>query len=392
MTPNEIKYDYIFAGSGAAGLSLLYRMLKDPALKFKNILVIDKSEKNTNDRTWCFWEKEKGIFESVVTHEWKTLEFKTEKFTKQFDLKDYRYKMIQGIDFYQFVLSFAKDFKNVTFKYEGITKIESNEDEAFVETENENYLAAYVFNSTTLFNPEINTKNSLLQHFTGWVIKTEQPTFNSDIGTLMDFSIHQKHGTTFMYVLPTSSTEALVEYTLFTEKILKKEEYKAALENYIKDDLKINNYEITHTEFGIIPMSLAKFVRNPDRTNRIVNIGTSGGFTKASSGYTFQFIQKNSELIISNLRNNLLPNPEMTFREKMFAWYDRTLLEVLLTRARTGKEVFALLFSKRSPEKILKFLGNESSITDDIKIMSALPIIPFLIGGLKQLRLFKNKI
>ena len=386
MISPEIKYDYIIAGAGAAGLSLLYRLLRDPKLKSKKILVIDKSEKNSNDRTWCFWEKEKGLFESIVTHEWKTLEFKTEKFTKRFDLEDYRYKMIQGIDFYQFVLSFAKDFENVSFKYENILKIESEEEEGVVESENGKYFAEYIFNSTSIFNPKINTENSLLQHFTGWVIKTKQPTFNKEIGTLMDFSIDQKHGTTFMYVLPTSSTEALVEYTLFTEKILEKEEYKEALEHYIKNDLKIEQYEITHTEFGIIPMSLAKFERNSKENHRLINIGTAGGFTKASSGYTFQFIQKNSDLIINNLRSNLHPNPEMTFREKIFAWYDRTLLEVLLSKRRTGKEVFALLFSKRSPEKILKFLGNETSITDDVKIMSALPIKPFLMGGLKQLK------
>ena len=90
MTQQEITYDYIIAGSGCAGLSLLYRLLKDPNLKSKKILVIDRTEKNTNDRTWCFWEKETGIFQSIVTHEWKTLEFKCADFTRQFDLENYR--------------------------------------------------------------------------------------------------------------------------------------------------------------------------------------------------------------------------------------------------------------------------------------------------------------
>jgi lycopene beta-cyclase len=69
-----------------------------------------------------------------------------------------------------------------------------------------------------LFTPKINTQNSLLQHFEGWVIKTKKPSFNSKIGTLMDFRLNQEHGTTFMYVLPTSAKEALVEYTLFSKK------------------------------------------------------------------------------------------------------------------------------------------------------------------------------
>jgi lycopene beta-cyclase len=384
MTLQEIKYDYIITGSGCAGLSLLYRILKDPLLRSRKILVIDKAEKNTNDRTWCFWEKGTGVFESIVMHEWKSLRFKTEKFTRQFDLEEYRYKMIQGIDFYRFVLSFAQDFQNVSFIYEEITKILPGIESATVETQKGIYTANFVFNSTSLFNPDINTKNSLLQHFAGWVIKTDKPTFDSTVGTLMDFSVNQKNGDTFMYVLPTNSMEALVEYTLFSEKILEEKEYTLALENYIKNDLQIEQYEITHTEFGVIPMSQAQFNRTGG--TRIVNMGTAGGFTKASSGYTFQFVQKNTELIINNLRNNHDPNIQKTFRDGMYEWYDRTLLEVILSKKLAGKEVFTFMFKKLPPENIFKFLSNESSILEDIALMSSLPIKPFLLGGIKQLK------
>ncbi|WP_026450432.1 lycopene cyclase family protein [Aequorivita capsosiphonis] len=381
-----MKYDYIIAGSGCAGLSLLFRMLKDPILKNKKILVIDKSKKTDNDRTWCYWEEGTGLFEAIVTHEWRRLQFLTSEFIKEFHLENYSYKMIKGLDFYSYVLSFAEEFENVVFKQEAIKSIQTETNAALVETENGKYTSDYVFNSTSLFNPEINKENSLLQHFEGWVIKTKEPTFNSEVGTLMDFRLDQKNGATFMYVLPTSSTEALVEYTLFSPALLKKEEYKLALKEYIKNYLHIDDYEILHTEFGVIPMSLAKFSRTTDASELIINIGTAGGHTKASSGYTFQFIQKNTERIISQLQLSGNPNVKMTFREKMFQWYDRTLLEVLISNKMKGKEVFSLLFGKRSPEMILKFLANESSLVDDIKIMSSLPIGPFLSAGVKQLK------
>jgi lycopene beta-cyclase len=381
-----MNYDYIITGSGCAGLSLLYRILKDPVLQTKKILVLDKMEKKTNDRTWCYWEKEKGLFEPIVTHEWKELEFLTSDLTKRFKLENYSYKMIKGIDFYNFVLNFSNAFKNVTFKYEKVKQIQIENEIAFVETEVDRYAAKYIFNSTNLFNPEINTQNSLLQHFEGWVIKTKKTSFNPEIGTLMDFRLHQEHGATFMYVLPTSANEALVEYTLFSEKELDKKQYKIALENYIKNYLKIEDYEIIHKEFGVIPMSLAHFSRSPNSEKRIINIGTAGGFTKASSGYTFQFIQKNTKKIVTNLRKGNPPNPKITFREKMFQWYDRTLLEVIISGKMTGKKIFSIMFRKLSPEMILGFLGNESSLNDEIKIMNSLPKIPFLIAGLKQLK------
>lgn len=380
-----MKYDYIIAGSGCAGLSLLYRMLKDPQLCNKQILVIDKSQKNKNDRTWCFWEKGNGLFESIVMHQWKTLEFLSDDFERKFDMPHYRYKMIQGIDFYNHVLDFANDFKNVTFISEQIIDIKTVNDLTEVTTENARYTANYVFNSTHLFHPKMDTSNSLLQHFEGWVVKTKTPVFDKNVGRLMDFRLSQEHGTTFMYVLPTSETEALVEYTLFTEKVLEKAQYKTALKDYIKNYLQIDDYEIQHTEFGIIPMSLAKFSRNVPNEKHIINIGTAGGFTKASSGYTFQFVQKHTENIIHLLKEGKHPNPQLTFRDKMFQWYDRTLLEVILSEKLEGKEIFATMFKKQPIETILAFLGNESTFWEDLKIMSCLPIKPFLVAGVKQL-------
>ncbi|MGA9269598.1 MAG: lycopene cyclase, partial [Lutimonas sp.] len=70
---------------------------------------------------------------------------------------------------------------------------------------------------------------------------------------------------------------------------------------------------------------------------------------------------------------------------QVYQWYDRTLLDVLLTNKMEGREVFAKIFKKRPPKSILAFLGNESSVWDDLQIMSSLPILPFLTSGVKQL-------
>jgi lycopene beta-cyclase len=69
----------------------------------------------------------------------------------------------------------------------------------------------------------------------------------------------------------------------------------------------------------------------------------------------------------------------------MFQWYDRTLLEVIISGKMTGKEIFSIMFKKLSPEKILAFLGNESSFIDDIIIMNSLPKKTFLMAGIKRL-------
>ena len=378
-----MRYDYIIAGSGCAGLSLLYKILQTPSLQNKSILVIDKDQKKSNDRTWCFWEKNPGPFESIVYAKWNKLEFLSTDFKKELNLESYTYKMIQGIDFYNFVINYAKKFKNVSFVQESINSIDNIDKKAVLKTTKNTYTANYIFNSTNLFNPKINEQNSLLQHFKGWLIKTEKPVFNPEIGRLMDFRVSQENGATFMYVLPTSATEALVEYTLFSPRVLDKEVYTLELKKYIKEELEIDNYTLIHEEFGVIPMSLAKFEQNPKLN--VINIGTSGGYTKGSSGYTFQFIQKNIIEIINNLveGNNIIQ--QTSFKNKYYQWTDRTLIDVLLSNKLTGKDVFTKMFQKVPAEKILAFLGNESSFIEDLKVFTSFPVKPFLTSGIKQL-------
>jgi len=385
------KYDYIIAGCGCSGMSLLYRLLRTPLLKSKKILVIDKTNKLNNDRTWCYWEKTNGIFETIVCHSWKSLHFFSNNLSKQLNLEEYTYKMIRGIDFYSFVLNFSKDFDNVTFKNENILKIDTIEKKGLLITEKSEYVAEYIFNSTNLYLPKITNKNTILQHFEGWFIKSKEDSFDPRKGTLMDFRVDQKNGTTFIYFLPISKNEALVEHTLFSEKTLEKDEYKIELKKYISKYLNINNYEVIHKEFGIIPMSLASFERNHKFSKSIINIGTVGGYTKASSGYTFQFIQKNSEIIIKNLLKNILPSPKKTIRDKIYEWYDKTLLDVIISKKMKGKDIFTIIFKKNNIDKILAFLGNESSLKDDLKIMNSLPLLPFLTSGFKHLFKVKNK-
>jgi len=379
-----LKYDYIIAGSGCSGLSLLYKIYQTTELQDKSILVIDKDQKNKNDRTWCYWEQKLGPFESIVHSKWNKLEFITDSFQKKQALESYTYKMIRGIDFYNFVLDYIKKFKKVNFIFEEIIEINSYKDCCFIKTNKNTYEGKYVFNSTPIFNPKINKQNSLLQHFNGWVIETKKKSFDSKIGRLMDFNITQEDGATFMYVLPISDKEALVEYTLFSPDVLKKEKYTLALTRYIKEVLEIDDYTIKHKESGIIPMSLAKFKGNPKKN--IFNIGTAGGYTKASTGYTFQFIQKNISKIVDKLKVDKYPKIPITFGEKVNQWFDKTLLDVLINRKMSGKDVFCKLFKNNKLETILAFLSNESNFSMKLSIMKSLPIIPFFISGIKQLK------
>lgn len=362
------------------------RILLEPSLSKKKILVIDQAEKNKNDRTWCFWEEEPGLFEPIVHHRWNTFHFRAAHHADTVSIRPYQYKMIRGEDFYRHVLSYATSFPNVYFLNERVLKVYTEGDKGIVETQNGIYAAAYVFNSI-LFGDlsaqvRAQKKYLLLQHFKGWVIETATNCFDADTATFMDFSVSQQYGTTFMYVLPVAPNKALIEYTLFTEQLLPKEAYDQALQAYIANQLNINDYTILEEETGIIPMTNFSF---PGHEGKIINIGIAGGQAKASSGFAFQQIQRKTAAIVQSLVQRHHPIVKETLADKKFRWYDATLLHVLHHQKMQGDKVFTSIFQKNNTVAILRFLDNRSDLLTDLKIMSTVPMHIFLPSALKEI-------
>ncbi len=373
------QYDYIITGAGCAGLSLLVHLLQSQKFDGKKILLLDEDAKNKNDRTWCFWEKEPGLFEPIVFRQWKQLWFYGEGFSKELSIAPYRYKMIRGIDFYNHCFEQLANHPNVEFIQAKVDRIFSEEKTGVV-LNGETIYADYIFNSILFQKPSLGKgQHWLLQHFKGRHLKTAGREFGKDAATLMDFRISQEKGTAFCYVLPFSDDEALIEYTLFTPDLLTKEEYDKGLDDYIKQQLQLPKTEITDTEFGVIPMTDYRF---PARQHNIINIGTAGGQTKGSSGYTFYFIQQHSKAIVASLLKTgkpFAPKPSARFH-----FYDRVLLHILANDTLRAKDIFTTLFKKNKPADVLAFLNNESSLLQELKIISSLPTLPFSKAALKQ--------
>jgi lycopene beta-cyclase len=380
------KYNYIIIGAGCAGLSLLMRMIASGRFSDKKILLIDKSPKLINDRTWCFWEKGDGFFEPIVHHQWRHTSIYNNQFYRNFDIDPYRYKMIRGIDFYQYCFERMAQCHYIEVRYGHITNMhgENGTMALTINGVTEYFEDATVFNS--LWQEEVIKQQQpiyLLQHFKGWIIEVPMPSFNTGEAVLMDFRVNQTHGTTFAYVLPLSNTRALVEYTVFSERVLDDEAYGVALKQYIEQQLKLTTYSIVSEEYGVIPMTNAVF---PWYDNGAFHIGTAGGQTKASSGYTFQFIQKQTAAIVDSLINNTLSKTARPLPSpRRFHFYDSVLLRILVNRQMGGDIIFTRLFEKNAAQAVFKFLDNETSFMEEWAIIKSLPTGVFLRAALAQL-------
>ncbi|WP_420321144.1 lycopene cyclase family protein [Flagellimonas sp.] len=370
------NFDFIIIGAGASGLLLADALTSDDFFSSKSILIIDRDDKTTNDRTWCFWEKGEGKFDHLLHKSWPNIHFSGSGFERSASIAPYHYKMLKGIDFYDHYLEKIKKHPNVTWVKDRVTLVEETDQKDLVTAQNGFFTGDTVFNSWLNHQNVLSQKKYplLQQHFLGWFVKTEKPVFNPEEATFMDFSIPQKGNTRFMYVLPFSEREALLEYTLFSENTLEKSEYEDGIRDYIKNNLGNTAFDITATEQGTIPMTCYPFYGH--NSDKIMHIGIAGGWAKPSTGFTFYNTSKKVSALVEHLKQD---RPLSKFYKRNKFWfYDLLLLDILHKHNHLGQSIFGSMFKKRNAQLILKFLDEETSLWEDLQIISACPKIPFI--------------
>lgn len=382
---NSTSYDYIICGGGMSGLSLAF-YLTNSTLNDKRILIIEPELKNKNDRTWAFWEIGESPFEDIVFNKWNKVGFvDSANNLKVYQLQSYNYKLIRGIDFYNYLNNHLSRFPNVDFLRDRVEAIIEIENSVIVKTKSGlQYKGDYVFDST--FKPDFKNPSNynLLQHFMGWVIETPTDCFNTDLPEMMNFSIEQKNRECrFIYVIPLSKNKALVEFTIFSKELLSETQYELELSEFIIG--KYKNYKILEQEFGIIPMSSVKI--DEKISEKLIRIGTAGGYTIAATGYTFANTQRKLSKIVANLESNKTLVDIESFQNQRHKLYNATLLHVIEHKTILIAEVFDSLFEKNGMPVIMKFLDGETNLYEEMKIMwstNKKKFIPAFLSAFKK--------
>ena len=111
-------------------------------------------------------------------------------------------------------------------------------------------------------------------------------------------------------------------------------------------------------------------------TEKVYYIGTAGGWSKPSTGYTFSNTAKKSAALLQHLKEN---KPLGSFQKRNRFWmYDVLLLNILYRNNELGQSIFESLFAKRNPQLIFKFLDEETTWYEDVYIMMAPAPLPFI--------------
>ena len=380
MTKRENFYDFIIAGAGCSGLSLLWHLIHS-SLKNKKILVIDSRLSNPEDKIWSYWGQDEHPFQHLNIKNWNWLKVSAlgEPFLKE--LHQYRYHSIRSRDYHDFILRDIESNKNVTLLEAEIFDIMNDDSTGIIKSSKGTFQSPYIFQSIRMPEESKNKAHfSVRQHFVGWEIETKYPVFDPFTVTLMDFRPIYSDAVCFFYILPFTNKKALVEYTLFSTKLLSYNKYTDALQKYIRYDLNLQqtDYRIVREEKGNIPMEDRYY---PWQTGKyIYNLGSVGGLTKPTTGYTFKQIQKFVPKLVRLLEENDLKIISGITNQspKQYLLFDRLFLNILQHEPDIAVRVFHDLFKNNPFDRVLAFLCDETNWRENLQIMWSVPMLPFL--------------
>lgn len=383
-------YDYIITGGGASGLGLAYQMAMSN-LRSQSVLIIEREAKDRNDRTWGFWSDMPTRFEHLVYHRWDQAEVVSNTFHRKYDLAPYQYRVIRGLDYFQGLREALSSVPQVKYLQARVTEITDSREKTFAQVmaDDSPVGASWVFDS--IFKPSDFSRGParyhyLKQHFKGWEIETPVDTFDPRVVTLYDFRTPQKDSLRYFQILPFSRRRALVEYTVNSANLLKPHEYDRAIADYLENVRKIPRYRTQYVETGVIPLTDMPFPRRIGE--RVMAIGTRGGMVKPSTGYAFLRMHKDSEAIVNSLYNHGHP-----FNVPASPWhyrcFDSLMLQLMHRQGARMKGIILRLFKNHSIQDIFRFLDEEATFAENMRLFSSLPAKP-LFKALIRVKLLRK--
>ena len=347
-------------GDGCAALSFARLIRNLPSYKL-NLFAGGKNKIN-KDHFWGFWKvKTNKEAYNNANRVWSKWSINTDDSKHILSSVKHPYCVIKRQKWLDVCRNQLESEKLTVFENDVIEK----DDKLFFE--NREIKGDLIFDS----RPPKSSRNVLLQHFEGFVVTSNKDVFDKELVTLMDFRCDQSKGMHFIYLLPFSKRKALVESTMFSKTVEKKEFYSTEISKYLKKYFNLDKFTKSNHEKGIIPMH---YISN--ETKDRYNIGTRGGAVRPSSGYAFTFIQKQAFQIISQIKNRKKINTKIHNNIDLFL--DKIFINVINEYPLLGPKIFSSIARILNGDEMAKFMSGHASLLTTCKIIISMPKIPFI--------------
>lgn len=381
--PENNEYDLIIIGAGAFG-AILSRFLAE--LKYGGrVLILEKNAAPPQKR-WSFWSTVSlpRFVSEVIEKSWPHWSISRNGEIAQHTHSNYHYNTIDSRFFFDQLTALCLGSEKIDLKLnEEVRECQINTDCLNIITN----LATYKTHKLVDTRPPDLTKDcvykpqGMYQCFVGYEIECVQNIFDQTNACIMhDLKAHDT-GVDFVYVLPFSKTSALIELTSFNQVPVNYEELRHSLDTYVKQTYKNITYRVLNEETGILPMFN---IKKQSKDQRILYAGIAGGSMRASTGYSFL----NSVRIAQHQAESLIRSNHFIDKDpipKHYRLMDEVMLKVLNTSPKTADSLFYNFSSRVSSATYARFMTEKASALDLIKVIAAMPKLPFITACVQVL-------
>ncbi|GLZ27905.1 hypothetical protein Lesp02_00950 [Lentzea sp. NBRC 105346] len=361
----------VIVGGGLSGLSLAAQLA---ATDHRHpVVVVDDGSRPIEAMTWASWSDRPGLLDAAASRWFDRIRVHVNGRTKVLRLGGYRYRVVNGDDLAAVVRRYTGPLRHFTFQHGHVDRVEDDG----VIVDGRHMRATWVFDSV-IGSPEEPPVDARLV-FRGWHVRSERPAFDAEIPTLFDFRTPQVHGASFVYVLPKDEHHALVEHTSFTAPDAPEDvtAQREALAGYLTEVAGTGGHEIEREEHAVLPLRSRQADR---RHGNVLTIGAEGGLLKASTGFAYQRIQRDSAAIARSLYDHGhpfgLPEPPARFR-----LFDGVLLDVITREPAQLERAFGALFRYHTAEPALRFLDEATSAPQEWRLFAGMPAATYLAAA-----------
>jgi lycopene beta-cyclase len=379
--PSDLTADVVVVGAGAAGLSLAWRLAARPGVVPSVTLVEPPpGPVRSPERTWCFWEEEGGDFDDLLTASWSRMRVTARDGRTVTGEMPLPYKMLRSSRFIGELDARLERAPGVHRLTGTVTEIVDTPGGARVGGRDAGG-RPFTLDARQVYDTRPprrlpRARTTLLQHFRGWFVRTEQDRFDPGVAELMDLRVPQPpRGVAFVYVLPFGARTALIEYTQFTTAPLDDDGYEAALRHYTEVVRPLGAFTVTGAEQGLIPMTDGVF---PRRTGRAVfPLGVAGGAVRPATGYAFAAIQRQTSALAAAHREGRMALPPRPHARRHLAM-DAVMLRALAAGHVEGARFFEVLFARNPLPRVVGFLSGRTSLAEDLALGARCPVPPMV--------------
>lgn len=366
--PTREHTDVAIIGAGIAGLTLASRIMqKDAGLKVSVI----GPEDNRNQRL-SFWidKNNAGNYQPFITHQWHTWSFNHSRSGHASHRACHQRYVSLDAKLYKKHLRKQLFATGCHLQSASVTNIDIERANNVVYVRDEAITAATVIDTRAPCIPE----TTLKQQFWGSVVDLPRP-HGLAAPILMDFQVTPiaKDGVTFVYVLPLTSSQLLVEATTFSTRLQAESDYQRCVSDWL---LQHFDYPLTidddKSESGLLPMGPVTPLESG-----IPRCGMAGGAARSSTGYAFQGIERQAALMASQLSAGKQPVTRSPFSRKT-DWMDKVFLHVAKEHPAQLEILFMAMAQRLSGDEFAHFLSDTGGWMPSLRAIMVAPKLTFI--------------